>query len=343
MTGVGTVSKTNIKTIRADGSLANHKSLDDALASLSEKSYLWLDYHQAQREDLEALIGPLGLHPLSIEDCLDENQIPKIEDYATNSFMIFNSLSYSQSELHVDEVNLFVGSNFVLSVSGRETDGLDPLRDIESIVLQHIDTVRQGPAFLLHVIIDYLVDRKFDAVEAIGDELDITEGTMVENVANAKPEEMLHMRRNLLSVRKTLFHEREILLKICRRDCQYIPEPAIYHFRDIYDHLARFFELTESYRDMVTSLTEMYLTLINNQMTRASNDTNLSVRRLTIITTIFMPLTLLAGIGGMSEWSMMTGPDNWRIAYPAFLVAMVVIGIANYALIRWIERNPPKL
>ncbi|HEY3291113.1 MAG TPA: magnesium transporter CorA family protein [Anaerolineae bacterium] len=337
------MTTTNIKTIQADGSLASFATLDAARSSMNAPSYLWLDYHEPRREDLMAVMAPLGLHPLSIEDCLDENQIPKIEDYATNSFMIFNALRYAQSELQVDEVNLFVGSNFVLSVSGRETDGLDPLRDIDAIVRQHIDTVRQGPAFLLHVIIDYLVDRKFDAVEAIGDELDITEGALVENVANAKPEQMLNMRRNLLSVRKTLFHEREILLRICRRDCQYIPEGAIYHFRDIYDHLARFFELTESYRDMVTSLTEMYLTLINNQMTRASNDTNLSVRRLTIITTIFMPLTLLAGIGGMSEWSMMTGPENWRFAYPAFLIAMVIIGIANYGLIRWIERKPPKL
>ncbi len=127
-----------------------------------------------------------------------------------------------------------------------------------------------------------------------------------------------------MSLRKSLFHEREILIKICRKDCPFIAEKAIFHYRDIYDHLAKFFELTESYRDIVTSLMEMYLSMLNNQMTKAANETNVTVRRLTFITTIFMPLTLLAGIGGMSEWSMMTGPENWRIAYPAFLLAMVV-------------------
>ena len=121
------------------------------------------------------------------------------------------------------------------------------------------------------------------------------------------------------TLRKSLFHEREILVKICRKDCPFISEKAIFHYRDIYDHLAKFFELTETYRDIVTSLMEMYLSMLNNLMAKVANETNATVRRLTFITTIFMPLTLLAGIGGMSEWSMMTGPENWQIAYPAFL------------------------
>jgi magnesium transporter len=143
----------------------------------------------------------------------------------------------------------------------------------------------------------------------------------------------------LLNLRKCLFHEREILVKICRKDCPFIQERAIYHYRDIYDHLTKFFEMTESYREVVASLMDMYLSMLNNQMTKVANETNKTVRRLTLITTIFMPLTLLAGIGGMSEWSMMTGPSNWRIAYPAFLLAMVVIGFTNYCLLKWFERK----
>jgi magnesium transporter len=84
---------------------------------------------------------------------------------------------------------------------------------------------------------------------------------------------------------------------------------------------------------------ELYTSLLNNLMTKASNETNSSVRRLTLIATIFMPLTLLASIGGMSEWSMMTGPENWKIAYPLFLAAMVLIAIVNYMLIRRLEKR----
>ena len=84
---------------------------------------------------------------------------------------------------------------------------------------------------------------------------------------------------------------------------------------------------------------ELYTSLLNNHMTKMSNNTNASVKRLTTITTVFMPLTLLASIGGMSEWSMMTGPDNWKVAYPVFFLGMAVIGVASYLFIRRLERR----
>jgi magnesium transporter len=200
-----------------------------------------------------------------------------------------------------------------------------------------IESARQGPAFLMHIILDHIVDQKFLAIEALENELDTAEDTMLADASSFNPAELVRLRRDLLSLRKSLFHEREILVKICRKDCSFISEKAIFHYRDIYDHLAKFFELTESYRDILTSLMEMYLSMLNNQMAKSANETNATVRRLTFITTIFMPLTLLAGIGGMSEWSMMTGPQNWMIAYPAFLLAMVVIGFVNYYLLNWFE------
>jgi magnesium transporter len=187
-----------------------------------------------------------------------------------------------------------------------------------------------------------VVDQKFVAIEALEDQINVAEEAILANLATFNPADLLHLRQDLLTVRKSLFHEREVLVKICRKDCPFIPEKSIFFYRDIYDHLSKFFELTESSRDVVTSLMEMYLSMLNNQMTKISNDTNLTVRRLTFITTIFMPLTLLAGIGGMSEWSMMTGPENWKISYPAFLLVMAVLGVANYFLIKWLEKRRGK-
>jgi magnesium transporter len=152
----------------------------------------------------------------------------------------------------------------------------------------------------------------------------------------------MHLRRNLLSLRKSLVYEREILVKLCRRDSPFISEKAIYNYRDIYDHLAKFFEVIELCRELIATIMEIHLSMINNQMAMLANKTNRVVRRLTLITTIFMPLTMLAGIGGMSEWSMMTGPQNWRIAYPAFMAAMVAIGVASYHLLRWLDARDKK-
>ncbi len=333
------MSESSFFNISKEGKLSRVATSDAVLAAAKDGGFVWLHYSEPTKEELSILIDPLDLHPLSIEDCFDENQIPKIEDFPGNTFILFNTFDYSNRNLSIGEMDLFIGKNFLVTVSQRDFENRPFLDGIEHIVDMDIESARHGPAFLMHIILDHLVDQKFLAIEALEDELDAIEESMLADVSNFKPVELIRLRRNLLSLRKSLFHEREILVKICRKDCPFIPEKAIFHYRDIYDHLAKFFELTESYREIVTSLLEMYLSMLNNQMTTAANKTNKSVRRLTFITTIFMPLTLLAGIGGMSEWSMMTGPHNWRIAYPAFLSAMVVIGFANYFLLRWLEKR----
>jgi magnesium transporter len=194
------------------------------------------------------------------------------------------------------------------------------------------------------MILDFTVDKKFAAIEAVQDEIDSAEEGILQDTPAFKVESLMQLRRVLLALRKSLFHEREILIKICRKDSPYISEKSIYHFRDIYDHLVKFFEVTEVYREMITSLMEMYLSLINNHMARVSNRTNRSVRRLTLITTIFMPLTLLSGIFGMSEWSMMTGPDNWKIAYPIFFLCLGLVALGSWMLLRRAEAKaaPPR-
>ncbi|RPI78029.1 MAG: Mg2+/Co2+ transporter [Desulfobacteraceae bacterium] len=316
------------------GKLLRVDSLAEALSLVKKGGYLWLDYFKPTKEDLSALIEPLGIHPLAIEDCLDQSQIPKIEDFPQNTFIIFNAFRCVDGRLAIDEVDAFLGAHFLITVSGNGSGHQWHPGDIEQMIEKDMGTDRQGPAFLLHTLLDYIVDQKFLAIEALEEALDAAEDALLADVARFNPAELLGLRRDLLALRKSLFHEREILVKICRKDSPFVPEKAIYFYRDIYDHLAKFFELTESYRDLVTSLMEMYLSMLNNQMALVANETNATVRRLTFITTIFMPLTLLAGIGGMSEWSMMTGPANWRVSYPLFLLGMGVIGFVSYYVLK---------
>jgi magnesium transporter len=322
------------------GKLVRVSTPEEGLAAAAQrKGFLWLDYCQPTQDELSALIAPLGLHPLSVEDCLDDNQIPKIEDFPRNTFIIFNAFAHDGHTLSIEEVDLFIGADFLVTVNKRAEQDSRLLSRIERVVERDIESARQGPAFLMHVILDQIVDQKFLAIEALEDELEEREDAMLDNPPRFDPADLLRLRRELLTLRKSLFHEREILVRICRKDCPFISEKAIFHYRDIYDHLAKFFELTETSRDIVNSLMEMYLSMLNNQMAKAANDTNVTVRRLTFITTIFMPLTLLAGIGGMSEYSMMTGPEHWRFAYPAFILAMVLLGVTSYFLLRRLERR----
>jgi magnesium transporter len=333
------MSESRFYSISPKGEIIKLSSLEEAITKNKNGNYHWFDFYQPTREELTALVEPLDIHPLTVEDCTDENLVPKIEEYPKNTFIIFNSFAYQNKVMSIDEVDFIIGENYIITVSGYYDEGRRPLNDVFRIVEREIEQAKKGPDFLLHIIMDYVVDKKLLAIELLEDELDFAEELLINDTSNFNPSELIHLRRNLLIVRKGLFHEREILVKICRKDCPFISEKAIYNFRDVYDHLSKFFELTDTYREIVSNLLEMNISMLNNQMTKTANQTNLSVRRLTLISTIFMPLTLLAGIGGMSEWSMITGPSNWKISYPLFLISMIIIGVLNYLLIRRIEKK----
>ena len=333
------MSESKFYHFSATGLCYGVKTLADAISSLNEGGFIWLNYYKPDREDLAALIPAIGIHPLSVEDCFDEKQVPKIEHFQNNTFILFNAFCYKNKTLYIDEVNLFLGKNFLITVSGHNSDDRRPLQGIEELVEADQGTAKTGPAFLMHKVLDYLVDQKYSAFDTMEDELEEAEDRLIDNVSTFQPMQLIYLRRSLVSLRKSLYHEREILVKINRYDCPFIPEKAVVPYRDVYDHIAKFFELTETYREIETSLMELYTSLLNNKMTQMSNDTNMAVRRLTMITTVFMPLTLIASIGGMSEWTMMTGAPNWKISYPLFLAAMVVIGGINYLVIKGLDKG----
>ena len=312
-------------------------TLTEALRVRQGEGFIWLDFQDPTREELSVLVEPLGLHPLAIEDCVDEDQVPKMEEFPNHTFILFNRYRYTDGKALVEEVNFFLGDKFLVSVHSHGCPD-DKLADrLAATVRRDLVQARGGADFLLEVILDDIVDEKFAAIEALQDQLDAAEEEILQGRLDFKPARLMRLRRDLLSLRKSLVYEREILVKVCRRDSPFVSEKAIYNFRDIYDHLAKFFEVIEICRELIATIMEIHLSMINNHMAMLANRTNRVVRRLTMITTVFMPLTMLAGIGGMSEWSMMTGPQNWRIAYPAFMVAMAIIGIASHYLLRRVD------
>jgi len=326
--------------ISSGGSLKKISKFAGAVSALKDDGYVWFNYRKASHEDLAELIEPLDLHPLSLEDCTDENQVPKMDEFPNYTFIVFNALMYDNEELISDEVDLFIGEKYLVTVSGYSETTKYPIEGIKPVIERNSAAVKQGPAWLMHIILDYIVDQMADTVDKAEANIDKAEEAILASPSAFDPSQLTYIRRNLLNLRKSLFHEREILIKISRNDCEWVPEKASVHYRDIFDHLSNFLEMTESHRDNVTSLMELYASMLNNQMARDSNQTNATVRRLTLITTIFMPLTLLTGMFGMSEWTVMTGGEsNIRHSYPIFAVIMAVIGVANFLLIRWLGRR----
>jgi len=330
--------------IGTSGTLDTLDTFEEGLKKLDDKAqgFLWLDYYEPTQENLNLLAEPFKIHALSLEDCLDDDQIPKINEYETYLQVLFNTFLYSDKVVLINEINLLVGENFLVTVTRAEKNNPKVLKEFKAVMEREMRNAKMGPSFAMHVILDHIVDDKFTAIEAVGDNLAYLEDIMTENHSAFDHTLLQKIRQSLMSLRKSLFHEREILVKICRNDINLIPDKAIIHYNDIYDHVTKFFEITEIYREMVTNLIQTNLAIINNDIAISANATNNSVKRLTVITTIFMPLTLISGILGMSEWSMMTSRFSWKVSYPAFLVLMVVIAFASYFILKWLERNDNK-
>ena len=326
--------------ITPSGGFEEMPTLKEALAyTTSQNGYIWADYVDPTAELLAELMPALGIHPLSIEDCLNGDQLPKLDLFPNYSFLIFNTFEETPEELLSHELDLFIGENFVVTAGFRREDNQPLLTGLRELLERQREVVRQGPSYLLHQVLDKTVDDKLGVIENIEEALEANEDAILAEPLEFDYSSLMQSRRALQVIRRSLFHEREVVNKLIRRDSPFITEKALVYFRDIYDHLSKYYEVAETAREQVTDLMEIHLSLINNSMAETANRTNAIMRRLTLITTIFMPLTLIAGIGGMSEFTMMVGQKNWKIAYVVLLVVMAVIALINYRLLLRMERD----
>ncbi len=325
--------------ITRSGALHKAAGLNDALQFAGDEGYVWLDYIDPSPESLAELGTSLGIHPLSIEDCLNGDQLPKLDLFPTYSFMTFSIFEPTSDGFQAHELDLFISKRFLITVSRREVNGTSVLSSMEASIEREMDTVRLGPSYLLHQVVDMIVDHKLMAVEGIEEKLDADEDAILRDAASFNLGSLMDSRRDLQVIRRSLFHERELIGKLIRKDSPFLAEKSLIYFRDVYDHLSKYYEIAETAREQVTNLMEIHLSLISNAMAESSNRTNAIMRRLTLITTIFMPLTLISGIGGMSEFTMMVGSTNWRTAYLILLIVMVIIGAINYVLLLKMENK----
>ena len=325
--------------ITRSGALHKAAGLNDAFLFAGDEGYIWLDYIDPSPESLAELGTSLGIHPLSIEDCLNGDQLPKLDLFPTYSFMTFSIFEPTSDGFQAHELDLFISKRFLITVSRREVNGTSVLSSMEASIEREMDTVRLGPSYLLHQVVDMIVDHKLMAVEGIEEKLDADEDAILRDAASFNLGSLMDSRRDLQVIRRSLFHERELIGKLIRKDSPFLAEKSLIYFRDVYDHLSKYYEIAETAREQVTNLMEIHLSLISNAMAESSNRTNAIMRRLTLITTIFMPLTLISGIGGMSEFTMMVGSTNWRTAYLILLIVMVIIAAINYVLLLKMENK----
>ncbi len=277
---------------------------------------------------LEALGTALRLHPLTVEDLASLGQRPKVEEYDDYLFMVARMLRPCAPDevLRSEQFSLVLREG--LLVTFQESDG-DPFGPLRERLRQGRSRVRgMGADYLAYALIDLVVDQYFAVLEGYGDELEAMEEEVLEGPARDQVQRVDRLKRNLLVVRRAVWPLRDALASLLRTEPAYFTRPVKDYLRDAHDHAVQVVDAVETQRELVTGIHDLYLTTLNVRM----NDV---MKVLTIIATIFIPLTFLAGIYGMNFEHM---PEyHWRWAYPALW--LIMLGIASGMIVYFRRRG----
>jgi magnesium transporter len=281
----------------------------------------WLNIDGVHQLDLVETIGEcFTLHPLSMEDIVNTGQSPKLEDYEDYLFIVLKMLYYDEKEheIEVEQVSLCLSSNFV--VSFQEENGRDVFNPIRERLRNGKGRIRKmGADYLAYSLIDAIVDSYFIILDKLGERIEDLEEEVVKDPGEKTMQELHRVKRELIFLRKSVWPLREVISGLQRGDSPFIHEYMHIYLRDVYDHTIRIIETIETFRDILSGILDIYLSSISNRI-------NSVMKVLTIIATIFMPLTFLAGVYGMNFKYM---PElEWHWGYPALMIVMAAIGIS---------------
>lgn len=292
-----------------------------------KSSITWLNIEGIHQVDIVEKIGNLfNLHSLILEDIVNTEQFPKIEDYSDHLFIVLKTLSFDEKKnrIETEQVSLCMGTNFVLSF--QEAGGKDFFNPIYDRIRKGKGRIRKmGADYLLYSIIDAIVDSYFIVLEKLDEKIETLEESVLTETAQQTVMEIHKLKREMILLRKSIWPLREIINNMGHGESSLITESVHIYLRDVYDHTVRIIETIENFRDILSGLLDIYLS-------NTSNRINSVMKVLTIIATIFMPLTFIAGIYGMNFEYM---PElEWRWGYPTILTFMASLGISMLIFFR---------
>ncbi|RJP54368.1 MAG: magnesium and cobalt transport protein CorA [Anaerolineaceae bacterium] len=306
-------------------------SLQKALRS--RRGVLWVDFVGEPPETCQPIFESFGFHPLAIDDALQETHSPKIDDWGNYIYLVLNYMHLNGREkdhweTEIDELDIFLGPNYVVTHHDLPVPAIDT---VLTSIQRDQRVLHDGADHLLYKIMDNVVTNYMPIVERIDEEIDEIEDQVFDRPTPRTLERLFALKRVLLAMRRILLPQREVLNKLARDDYAVIDQKDRIFFRDIYDHLVRLHDLNETMRDLVGGALDTYLSVINNRMNEA-------MKTLAIITTLFMPLSFIAGVFGMNFF--LPRPDDaiWELmqrpVFYAVILAMIVTPILMYQWMR---------
>ena len=282
-------------------------------------SYLWLHFDKPKEEEIRFLQETLKIHDLTVEDIVHQNQRPKLDAFDNYVYLAVHPLLRKEAwKIEPSELDLLLGKSWIVSVHYGPLPGLienSHLHDRIPHALGH------GPDFLLYTLLDLIVDAYFPLLDEIEDEIGRVEDRLLGKGSVININRLLALKRSLVRIRRAVSPQREVFNQLTRHDFPCVRPEYLVYFRDVYDHLIRIVEELDSLRDILSSVMEVYLASMSNQL-------NATMKRLTAWGTIFIVITAIAGIYGMNFKYM---PElEWRYGYFAVLALMTVISLALY-------------
>ena len=293
---------------------------------------LWVDFEATDPRDDEPILRDIfGFHPLAIDDALQESHVPKLDDWGDYVYIVLHAVVFNTSaddQLDTLELDIFVGKNYIVTHHDQPISAIERVWDLVHRDYRHL---KNGADHLLYRLTDEVVASYMPVVEAIDDEIDRTEDEVFDRPTPETLERIFTLKRATLHLRRIVGPQREVLNKLARDDYAVIDARARIYFRDVYDHLVRLHDITESLRDLVGGSLDTYLSVINNHM----NDI---MRTLTIITTLFMPISFIASFFVMNFFTPSTPLGIWT-GLPAYIVTLGIIILTPVGMFWWIRRR----
>ncbi len=291
----------------------------DLLPFRDQTTVTWIDIKGLHDIEMIREIGEhFAIHPLVLEDILNVNQRPKTEITENYIYVVLKMLTFSKSanKVEAEQVSIVVGENYVITFQERKDDVFDPLRDRIRNSKGRIRTM--GADYLCYALLDIITDHYFLMLEKIGEQMEDFEEELMEGPRKETLRQLYILKRENMLLRKSVWPLREVISQLERSESKLIHRKTTPYLRDLYDHTIQVIDTVETYRDLVAGLLELYLSSVSNRM-------NEVMKVLTIIATIFIPLTFIAGIYGMNFHYM---PElEWPWAYFAVLMIMLLTGV----------------
>lgn len=282
----------------------------------SQKNNVWVDFENPTRKEIGFLESEFGFHPLTVEDILHGRQRPKVEDYQKYAFIIMRA--FKPNATSTEQLSVYLGKNFIFTVNLKPIESLNNVFDRAR---KNPLILKRGPDFVLYTVMDSIADDLFPRLDAIGIEIDEVEDKIFTQPDNHVLAKLFSLKRKTIKLRRLSFPMREIANTLARRDFKFMSEHNSAYFRDVYDHLLRITESTESNRELIASSMEAYLSVISNNL-------NSVMKKLASITVIIMLPTLIASIYGMNIRGLILANDP--LSFEIILGIMAIAAMGSY-------------